>query len=44
MPAVGFFVVSNLCYENVHEEFVQNQKKVKEMLSEIIFKDYKELL
>lgn len=38
IPVNGIFVVTNYCYENAHEEFLENHNEAKQLLKEIIDK------
>jgi nucleoside phosphorylase len=34
IPVMGIFVITNYCFENAHEEYIQNIKKAKQLLIE----------
>ncbi len=43
IPVLGIFVVTNYTDKNAHKDFIKNHQKAKELLSEYIYKKYKDL-
>ncbi len=43
IPVLGIFVVTNYTDKNAHKDFIKNHKKAKELLSEYIYKKYKDM-